>query len=66
MKYEYNYVSHLRELFHQESRQGYNSHLDEVKVNWSDAFLSYYMTEIHNKVGRLDCIIACNLFHNVL
>ena len=59
------YVSHLRELFHQESRQGYYCYLEEVKGNWSEAFLSYYMTEIHNKVGRLDCIIACNLFHNV-
>ena len=56
------YVSHLREQFH----QGYDSHLEEVKVNWSEAFLSYYMTEIQNKVGRLDCIIACNLCHNVL
>ena len=25
-------ISYLRELFHQESRQGYNSHLEEVKV----------------------------------
>ena len=56
------YVSHLRELFHHESRQGYDCHLEEVKGNWSEAFLSYYMTEIHNKVGRLDCIIASVIF----
>ena len=44
------YVSHLRDLFHQETQEDYEQHLKEFKVTWSEAFLNYYMEEVHAKV----------------
>ena len=34
------YISHLRELLHQEKEEKYCDVLDELKVNWSEAFLT--------------------------
>ena len=44
------YISHLRELFHQQTSEQYCDCLDELKVNWSEAFLTYYMEELDDKV----------------
>lgn len=44
------YISHLRDLLHQASRKEYDNRLDELKLDWSEAFLVYYMDEIHSKV----------------
>ena len=47
------YVSHLRNLFHQETREEYDVRLEKLKLDWSQSFVSYYMEEIHYKVHHI-------------
>ena len=44
------YISHLRELFHQQSEKQYCATLVELRVKWSEAFLTYYMEVLDDKV----------------
>ena len=46
------YVSHLRDLLHQETKEAYDDRLSELKLDWSQAFVSYYMEEVHKKVSK--------------
>ena len=41
------YVSHLRQLFHQETEDSYNKMLTQLQSDWSKAFLDHYMQNIH-------------------
>ncbi len=52
------YISNLRELLHQEKEETYCDVLDELKVNWSEAFLTYYMENLDKKVFYYD---VCSL-----
>ena len=45
------YVSHLRELFHQEAEFSYKEKLKELCEDWSKAFVDYYMQNIHKEVS---------------
>ena len=45
------YVSNMRELFHQETEEKYVICLNQVKLNWSEPFVHYFLTELHNKVA---------------
>lgn len=47
------YVTHIRELFHQPNETDYYCKLEELKINWSESFLKYYMDEIHHKVNNI-------------
>ena len=44
------YVSNIRDLFHQQTENDYELQLTQLKQNWSQPFVSYYMNEQHNKV----------------
>uniref|UniRef100_A0A1X7THV4 MULE transposase domain-containing protein n=1 Tax=Amphimedon queenslandica TaxID=400682 RepID=A0A1X7THV4_AMPQE len=44
------YVGNIRNLLHKDSYEQYELCLDEVKRNWSQPFLQYYMSEIHVKI----------------
>ena len=44
------YISHLRELFHQQSEKQYCATLVELRVKWSEAFMTYYMEVLDDKV----------------
>ena len=48
------YVSHLRQLFHQETEDKYLQKLEEFCNDWSKAFLDYYMEKIHQNVSCYD------------
>ena len=45
------YVSHLRQLFHQESEDLYTNKLQEYSADWSKAFYDYYFENIHENVS---------------
>ena len=45
------YVSNLRTLFHQETEEKYLHLLDQLKTNWSQPFLHYFMNDLHKKVN---------------
>ena len=45
------YVSHLRQLFHQETEDMYLQQLEELRTEWSEAFVGYYMDKIHQQVS---------------
>ena len=45
------YISNLRDLFHQETEKDYLLSLHEIELKWSQAFLHYYMSELHSKVN---------------
>ena len=48
------YVSNLRELFHEPTNEAYLRKLQILKVNWSRAFLDFYMQKIHVEV----CVVV--------
>ena len=45
------YVSHLRQLLHQETEDCYHNMLAELQADWSKAFLGYYMQNVHQQVS---------------
>ena len=45
------YISHLRQLFHQETESMYLQKLEELHTEWSEAFVDYYMEKIHQQVS---------------
>ena len=45
------YVSHLRQLFHQESEDAYHKMLTQLQSDWSKAFLDHYMQNVHQHVS---------------
>ena len=45
------YVRNIRNLLHQPSEDEYLKLLTELKGSWSQAFVTYYMSEIHSKVS---------------
>lgn len=45
------YVSHLRQLFHEETEDSYNATLTKLQSDWSKAFLDYYMQNVHHLVS---------------
>ena len=47
------YVSHLRDLFHQSSKEKYTTRMEELRKDWSQPFTDYYMTFIHPEVPLL-------------
>lgn len=47
------YISHLRQLFHQETEDMYLQKLEEYCADWSKAFLDYYMQNIHENVSYI-------------
>ena len=48
------YISHLRELFHQETEFAYRGKLKELCKDWSKAFVDYYMQNIHEEVSIIN------------
>ena len=44
------YLSHLRELLHQKTEEDYCEVLEELRENWSEAFLTYYTEVLDEKV----------------
>lgn len=47
------YISYIRELLHQKSEKHYHTALQEMKLKWSEAFLTYYMEFLDMKVYSL-------------
>ena len=54
------YMSDLRELFHQPSKEAYLKELDIRKSKWSYPFVEYYESKIHPEVG-----LYCDVTHCV-
>jgi len=48
------YVSNLRKLFHEPTNEAFLRKLQILKVNWSQAFLDFYMQKIHVEV----CVVV--------
>ena len=44
------YISHLQELFHQQFEKQYCATLVELRLKWSEAFLTYHMEVLDDKV----------------
>lgn len=44
------YVSHVRDLLHQPSKDKYMTRLEELRKDWSGPFADHYMTSIHPEV----------------
>ena len=58
------YVSCLRELLHQPAEKEYTCCLEKLQMQWSRAFLDYYMENIHCEVS---CVhVSQNFFSAIL
>lgn len=44
------YVSHVRDLLNESSYASYEQRLKVFKMKWSQAFVQYFMSEIHPEV----------------
>jgi hypothetical protein len=54
------YVSYIRELLNQSSYSNYEEKFEELKDNWSQPFLEYYMKTFHAEVNMV-CILYIHL-----
>ena len=60
---KFQFVSNLRDLFHQPSEEAYKNKLDELKMKWSDTFSEYYFNSIHPEVS-IQHIVLCSVHEN--